>query len=133
MRKEGKTPRETPATRDASGTNTLVGVENGSLNYHSLFYDKELAKQLRREKVYCSLPHRLRVPSRQRYGGRGGGHGHTASMVGKQRDMMRGSASFLLLSPGPQPTAWCCPHLGQVAPFQLNLSGNTHTDTSRGF
>lgn len=50
-----------------------------------------------------------------------GGNAHTASMVRKQRDVTQGSASFLLLSPGPQPTARCCPHSGQVAPFQLNL------------
>lgn len=53
MREEGKTPKETPATRDASGINTPVGVENESLSYRSLFYDKGPAKQLRRERSFA--------------------------------------------------------------------------------
>lgn len=65
--------QETPATRDASGTNTPVGVENGSLSYRSLFCDKVQTKQLRRERFIafwltdggCSA-------SRQQYGGRSG-------------------------------------------------------------
>lgn len=50
-----------------------------------------------------------------------------------ERDEHWYSAGFFLLNQsGTLAQGQCCPHLGWVFPFQLNLSGNAHTVMPRG-